>query len=122
MRLRQQVALLKKRAGCSPAPLLLSTVAPVAIAVTSPVVVTMAMRLADANGDAWFAAIDADATSAAHAVTISCVAMPSTAAGTAGTMAAMDELDAAVGCLIYGRRRKRGSIGRGHAQHERRRE
>jgi hypothetical protein len=90
----------------------LSTVAPVAIAVTSPVVVTMAMRLADANRDAGFAAIDPDATSAAHAVTISRVAMPATGTGPARAMPAVDKLKAVVHFRVCLRCRKwRGMCG-----------
>ena len=112
MRLRQQVALLKKRAGCSPASLFLSTVALVAIAVTSPVVVTMAMRLADVDRDARFAAVDADAASAADPITMPGVAMPATGTGPARAMPAVDQLKAVVHFRVCLRCRKwRGMCG-----------
>ena len=72
----------KKERGV-PAPVSLSPVAPVAI--TSPVViaVTMAMRLAHANGNAGFAAVDTDAAATTHAISIPRMAMPSTGASPA---------------------------------------
>jgi negative regulator of sigma E activity len=89
---------------------LLSTVAPVAIAVT--VVVTVTMGFADANGDARFAAIHADASSAADPITMPGVAMPATGTGPARAMAAVDQLKAVVHFRVCLRCRKwRGMCG-----------